>query len=645
MLTPHLRAGLISSIMRTLLAGIAMLSFPRPAMAQPELRGQWSSLMQVPLVAVHVAHLPTGKYLIFGRAPLGDVATLWDPKTNTFQTIESLGVDIFCAGHTFLSDGTLLINGGHILDNFGITDSLIFNPYTETWKRVGNMAYPRWYPTTTLLSNGKVLTHSGSMWEDAEGMPVYSQIPEVYDPETQNWTTLNSLQAFSELYPGLYQLPNGKVALAGKARTNVKWTDIDLLDSWEQFGSYSVIFMGGSSVSYRPGKLMKSGGTPRGIISEEMTPRAAVMDLNLPNPEWRDVAPMVAGRIDHCSVPLPDGKVLINGGSTYFNKLATAVLTPEMWDPDTETFSPMADLAIGRIYHSTSTLMADGRVWTAGGGKNGRDDVDNPDQLNGQIFSPPYLFKGPRPTITAMADVLRNDGTFTIRTPQAASIATVSLVKLGAVTHGLDMSTMYVPLTFTKQPGRLTVTAPTKFEAPPGYYMAHIVNDAGVPSVSKYVLVTQSLGTATPSQVISTEGESEDPSPWLLASSDDQRLTFQLLTENDPASYIAEIVVEAPAPAKHLSYIEATIEAAVSKSQYSMKIELYDFENDVWETVGTALRKKLGDQTHVQMTRGYVSRFVDRQNQVIRARLRFFGPALSFGGAASVDLMSFEFGK
>ena len=106
-----------------------------------------------------------------------------------------------------------------------------------------------------------------------------------------------------------------------------------------------------------------------------------------------------------------------------------------------------------------------------------------------------------------------------------------------------------------------------------------------------------------------------------------------------------EIVVEAPAPAKHLSYIEATIEAAVSKSQYSMKIELYDFENDVWETVGTALRKKLGDQTHVQMTRGYVSRFVDRQNQVIRARLRFFGPALSFGGAASVDLMSFEFGK
>jgi len=45
------------------------------------------------------------------------------------------------------------------------------------------------------------------------------------------------------------------------------------------------------------------------------------------------------------------------------------------------------------MYHSTALLLPDGRVLSAG-----QDDGSL--ATYGEIFSPPYLFKGPRPTIT-----------------------------------------------------------------------------------------------------------------------------------------------------------------------------------------------------------------------------------------------------
>ena len=75
-----------------------------------------------------------------------------------------------------------------------------------------------------------------------------------------------------------------------------------------------------------------------------------------------------------------------------------------------------------------------------------------------------------------------------MKTAQASSIAKVSLIRLGSVTHAFDMNQRFQKLAFTVGAGTLTVTAPAvRNRAPRGHYMLFIVDGNGVPSVAKIV--------------------------------------------------------------------------------------------------------------------------------------------------------------
>src|SRR4030095_10217917 len=153
-------------------------------------------------------------------------------------------------------------------------------------------------------------------------------------------------------------------------------------------------------------------------------------------------APMAFARTQHTLLTLPDGNVLCTGGagSSDVYDIGSSVYQAEMWNPATGIWSTMATMTEPRLYHSTALLLPDARVLVSGGGRFG------PDYPSAEIYSPPYLFRGPRPTIGSAPSVIQHTNHFSVQTPDAASIATVSLLRTGSVTHAFDENARFVPL-------------------------------------------------------------------------------------------------------------------------------------------------------------------------------------------------------
>ena len=176
---------------------------------------------------------------------------------------------------------------------------------------------------------------------------------------------------------------------------------------------------------------------------------------------------------------MEDGRVFVVGGGRLF-KYTDPVFVPELFDPATETWSLMAPHQAGRMYHSTALLLPDGRVLCAGQDSGSL-------QKFGEIFSPPYLFRGARPTVTGTTPAVAGYGqSLLVETPDAAVIAKVTLIRHGSVTHAFDAAQRLVPLSFTQAAGGLSITLPVSPNvAPPGPYMLFLVNGNGVPSVAR----------------------------------------------------------------------------------------------------------------------------------------------------------------
>ena len=193
-------------------------------------------------------------------------------------------------------------------------------------------------------------------------------------------------------------------------------------------------------------------------------------------------------------------RLVIFGGTAQGNN-SQPVYVPEMFDPITETWQSLSSASVPRHYHQTSILLPDGRVWTAGGSPHRNEEEDRT-----EIFSPDYLFMGPRPAINSVSSVGDYGGTIEILTPDAPSISSVSLVRLMATTHHYDANQRLVWLQIvSRNSNSLTVSAPINSNvAPPGYYMIFILTGSGIPSVASIVQIPGSgVGgdTTPPGQV------------------------------------------------------------------------------------------------------------------------------------------------
>ena len=217
---------------------------------------------------------------------------------------------------------------------------------------------------------------------------------------------------------------------------------------------------------------------------------------------------MANGRRQHNLTVLADGTVLATGGNSSGAGLVDlnhGVYAGELWNPATGTWKTLAAEQVTRQYHSTALLLA-GRARAVRRRRHLRHLRQRrlPGQERPGVHAPVPVQDRRLRRARAPADRSRRRPPASPTGPASRStrptppaIRKVALVRLGAVTHSVNMEQRYVPLTFTAGAGSLTATAPANANiAPPGVYMLFLVDAAGVPSVAK--MVTVGVGAPRP---------------------------------------------------------------------------------------------------------------------------------------------------
>jgi hypothetical protein len=493
---------------------VALPSAARAQSTDPSVVGKWSGVQNWPCRAIHMILLPTGKVMFWtrwGEADSQPYPFIWDPAIHgveplplnpTLIVAPGSGWQEFCCGDSALGDGRLMITGGHVsADGEGSPHAGYYDAFKNTWTSVPDMNAGRWYPTQVTLADGNIVTMAGS--EDTNYTP--NDLPEVYTGS--GWRDLTNARMVLPLYPYLHLAPNGQVFMCGPNQTTM-YLDTTGAGQWTTVGNR--IFPNrdyGCSVLYDYGKILMVGG------GDPPTETAEVIDLNATSPAWRAVSSMANKRRQMNATILADGTVLVTGGVSGggFNDMTTPVYAAELWNPSTEKFTLLSSMAVGRWYHSTVVLLPDGRCLSASGEGN----------YNAEVFSPPYLFKGTRPTITSAPSTAQLGQAITITTPDAGSINRVHLIRLSAVTHARNMDQRICRMNYSVGSGAITATVPSDARlCPPGYYMLFLVNGSGVPSVAAIVHIVTTLTPGLPADPTSLTANTASPSQINLAWTD-----------------------------------------------------------------------------------------------------------------------------
>ena len=451
----------------------------------PAQDGQWSGLFALPLIAIHANLLPTGQVLLFSaeHGVPGIHAWVIDPQTLALTNVPPpAGWNLDCAGHSFLPDGRLLVAGGTLQFNplLGSKRASLFDPYSLQWVPIQDMADGRWYPTNVTLPDGRIVTMSGV---DGTTGGLNPDI-ELWDPNgNSNWELLG--QRLMPDYPNLHVMPSGLVFRSGPdAQTESfnpatsAWTPVATTNFPARYEAPSVLLPPSLNQVMLMGGYVETSGIPTNSVE--------TIDLAAPIPAWTIAPHMQFARIQHNAVLLPDGKVLVIGGRRNApGGTADSVMVPEIFDPGTSTWDRVAPHLVARMYHSTALLLPDGRVFAGGGDYH----------PSGEIYSPPYLFAGPRPTITSAPAAIAYGDSFPLSFSGGSGPYTVTLIALSAVTHSNNMTQRYVRLTQVAAAGTMALPAPASANlAPPGFYMLFVTDAAGVPSVSRMVRVLTRFG-------------------------------------------------------------------------------------------------------------------------------------------------------
>ncbi|KAL8961406.1 MAG: hypothetical protein Q9193_002036 [Seirophora villosa] len=476
-------------------------------------KGVWGATLDFPIVPAAAAVLQgSGKVLLWssyraydfgGGGGSGTTETaIYDPATGTVsrRVVTNTQHDMFCPGISLDVQGRVFVTGGNDAPKTSIYDS-----NANTWIAAPNMKIARGYQSSTTLSNGDIFTIGGS-WSGGQG----NKNGEVWKSATNTWSLLPGCPVAPMLTAdaqGVYRADNhgwlfgwksGSVFQAGPSKA-MNWYTATGTGAQKPAGlrGNDAHAMNGNAIMFDAlnGKILTVGGAPN-YQDNDATSNAHVITIGSPGTvaSATAVGSMANRRAFHNSVVLPDGKVLVTGGEVRpvpFSD-AGAVLTPELFNPATSSFTGVNPEAVPRTYHSWSLLLPDATVISGGGGLCGGCSTNHP---NAQLFSPAYLFnadgsKAARPVISSVSATSVAVGA-TITVTMNSAVTSWSLVRYASATHSVNTDQRRIPLTPTATSGNTyTLRIPSDSGiALPGPWMLFAMNAQGVSSISKTISI------------------------------------------------------------------------------------------------------------------------------------------------------------
>lgn len=531
----------------------------------PSIGGAWGPSLALPISSngelVHAIYLPPhsvlpnpyeGHVLLVTNqypncnAPLDPTdhsrLLVWDPATSGSIEIEldvPNGQDdsLWCSGHALAPSGDVWFFGGTDFTQTCYTGSTGVYRWDPNGVTAAGSLHPlgaRWYPSILELGTsagdllifghtsqpiGPQATHqllsiaTGDVSQlfdnnevDADHQPTGQSIA-FMGYSWAHWTVGGEVFVAGPVddrkYMGV-RLPGGAFGWQSVAPSAIKRIDgnsVHLLDWMPQGRRERIYIVGGMTELMGPGAMSGSADWFATATMESIeTPVSSA------HTTWKSAPSMRHNRRHATALPLPDGSFLVVGGVGWEGPPDTSGrevprLRPERFDPVTGTWTRMNAQRDSRNYHSTAFLLADGRVVSAGG-------IDSDHTL--EIFSPPYLFLGPRPVITSLPGTLAwcasappGCATFLMQVQLGDSgdaLTAVRLLRPASVTHGIDCNQRAVELPIIIQDIPDPEGAPLLRDlyvqlpespsvAPPGWYLAFAVSAAGIPSAGQFVRV------------------------------------------------------------------------------------------------------------------------------------------------------------
>ncbi|KAI5481062.1 hypothetical protein MNV49_006248 [Pseudohyphozyma bogoriensis] len=455
-----------------------------------------------------------------GHAAWGSIYTISTHKVRALN----LNTNSFCAGGGWLSNGTLVSVGGNPREglykndkaNNGLAAIRFFTPCTndkcdvyENPSRI-HLTTPRWYASTVRLTDGSIMilggmTAGGFNNARATDNPTFEFFPPKGD----------GLEFYSKnLFPITFLLPDGHVFVVAN--------HIAMLYNWKTNTEHRLPSLpNGVRVNYPDTAAsvllpltVKNKWTPEVLICGGSTANSDgnPWDLRASQPASRQCLRMVlttAGikkgwktesmpeaRVMGDAILTPDGKVLIvNGAKTgiagYGNvpdvvgasNAKNPAYKPVLYDPlgsaGKRFTTNFPSSKIERLYHSSATLIPDGRIFISGSNPNGG--------VSTKTYKTRYEVE--------MLNLYGKQYTLGIKLPSGTKVVTAVIMDLGYSTHSVHMNNRLVELQVKRNGAELTIQGPKTVRFlfftgiyPPGYAWLYVLAD-GIPSKGKRVMI------------------------------------------------------------------------------------------------------------------------------------------------------------